>query len=139
MEFSRQEYCSGLPFPSPGDLPHPGIEPGSPVLQADALPVWSTWEGKSKKFGKYISEYLNLGFTTALPRTSCATFVKILTQCVYSYSEQNDPDITGLMRKWESNTAWLHAQNSAWHVVDTKDETIIVVINTRNNTNGVLW
>ena len=35
--FSRQEYCSGLPFPSPGDLPNPGIEPRSPGLQADAL------------------------------------------------------------------------------------------------------
>ena len=35
--FSRQEYWSGLPFPSPGDLPNPGIEPGSPVLQADSL------------------------------------------------------------------------------------------------------
>ena len=32
MGFSRQEYWSGLPFPSPGDLPNPGIEPGSPVL-----------------------------------------------------------------------------------------------------------
>ena len=38
MGFSRQEYCSGLPFPSPGDLPDPGIEPRSPALQADALP-----------------------------------------------------------------------------------------------------
>ena len=38
MEISRQEYWSGLPFPSPGDLPDPGIEPGSPTLQADALP-----------------------------------------------------------------------------------------------------
>ena len=38
MEFSRQEYWSGLPFPSPGDLPDPGIEAGSPALQADALP-----------------------------------------------------------------------------------------------------
>ena len=37
MEFSRQEYWSGLPFPSPGDLPDPGIEPRSPTLQADAL------------------------------------------------------------------------------------------------------
>ena len=37
MGFSRQEYWSGLPFPSPGDLPNPGIEPGSPALQADAL------------------------------------------------------------------------------------------------------
>ena len=36
--FSRQEYWSGLPFPFPGDLPDPGIEPGSPALQADSLP-----------------------------------------------------------------------------------------------------
>ena len=35
--FSRQEYWSGLPFPFPGDLPNPGIEPGSPTLEADAL------------------------------------------------------------------------------------------------------
>ena len=37
MGFSTQEYWSGLPFPSPGDLPDPGIEPGSPTMQADAL------------------------------------------------------------------------------------------------------
>ena len=37
MEFSRQEYWSGLPFPSPRDLPDPGIEAGSPALQADSL------------------------------------------------------------------------------------------------------
>ena len=37
MGFSRQEYWSGLSFPSPGDLPDPGIEPRSPALQADAL------------------------------------------------------------------------------------------------------
>ena len=41
MGFSRQDYWSGLPFPSPGDLPNPGIEPASPespALQADSLP-----------------------------------------------------------------------------------------------------
>ena len=38
MGFSRQEYWSGLPFPFPGDLPNSGIEPRSPVLQADSLP-----------------------------------------------------------------------------------------------------
>ena len=38
MGFSRQEYWRELPFPSPGDFPNPGIEPGSPVLQVDALP-----------------------------------------------------------------------------------------------------
>ena len=37
MEFSRQEYWSGLSFSSPGDLPDPGIEPRSPTLQADSL------------------------------------------------------------------------------------------------------
>ena len=39
MGFSRQEYWSGLPFPSPGDLPDLGIEPGSPALQAYSLPT----------------------------------------------------------------------------------------------------
>ena len=48
MEFSRQEYWSGLPFPSPGDLPDPGIEPRSPSLQADALP------GKPAKVEEYL-------------------------------------------------------------------------------------
>ena len=43
MGFSRQEYWSRLPFPSPGDLPDPGIEPRSPVLQADSLPT-ELWE-----------------------------------------------------------------------------------------------
>ena len=38
MGFSRQEYWSGLPFPSPGDLPDPGVKTRSPVLQADSLP-----------------------------------------------------------------------------------------------------
>ena len=37
MGFSRQKYSNGLPFPSPGDIPDPGIEPGSPTLQADSL------------------------------------------------------------------------------------------------------
>ena len=37
MGFSREEYWSGLPFPSPEDLPNPRIEPGSPALQADSL------------------------------------------------------------------------------------------------------
>ena len=39
MEFSRQECWTGLPFPSPGDFPNPGIVPGSPALQADSLPT----------------------------------------------------------------------------------------------------
>ena len=53
MGFSRQEYWNGLPFPSPGSLPNPGIEPGSPELQTDTLlsepqgsPVYGVWKRK---------------------------------------------------------------------------------------------
>ena len=49
MGFSRQECWSGLPFPSPGDLPHPGIEPGSPALHADASPSEPYNLGEGKK------------------------------------------------------------------------------------------
>ena len=48
-EFSRPEYCSGWPFPSPGDLPNPGIEPRSPAVQADSLPAEP--QGKPKNTG----------------------------------------------------------------------------------------
>ena len=50
MGFSRQEYWSGLPFPSPGNLPDPGIEPGSSALQGDALPSESPGKPQYKMF-----------------------------------------------------------------------------------------
>ena len=59
MEFSRQEYWRGLPFPSPEDLPSPGIKPGSPALQADSLSL-SCQGGPS---------YLKVAF-----KCGCATF-----------------------------------------------------------------
>ena len=58
VEFSREEYWSGLPFPSPGDLPKPGIKSGSPILQADSLPseryqgsflLSLNWKGEEEK------------------------------------------------------------------------------------------
>ena len=67
MGFSRQEYWSGLPFPSPGDLPDPGIKPGSPTLEADALiseppakPIWVS--GNATKHDLYLREMLVPGF-----------------------------------------------------------------------------
>ena len=48
MEFSRQEHYSGLPFPSPGDLPDPGIKAGSPALQVDSLPFEPPWKSIRK-------------------------------------------------------------------------------------------
>ena len=54
MEFSRPEYLSGQPFPSPGDLPKPGIKPRSPALQADSLPLshWGSPGNTLKKVQK---------------------------------------------------------------------------------------
>ena len=67
MGFSRQECWSGLPFPSPGDLPYPGIEPGSPTLQADALPSeprpqFNSWVGKNRWGRNKLPTPLSLGF-----------------------------------------------------------------------------
>ena len=49
MGFSRQEYWSGLPFLSPGDLPDPGIEPRSPALQADTFNLCTARDGAKQK------------------------------------------------------------------------------------------
>ena len=56
MEFSKQEYWSGLPCPLPGDLPHPGIEPGSPALQAEYLP--SDSPGKLNQGGSHANVFI---------------------------------------------------------------------------------
>ena len=62
-EFSRQEYWSGLPFPSPGDLPDPGIEPRSPTLQADTLPSEPPQVKLTERIRLYqeVSQYFRAG------------------------------------------------------------------------------
>ena len=68
MEFSRQEYCSGLPFPSPRDLPDPGINPVSPALQAESLP------SKPPEKPVYVYVFLNTIFLLL----SVMTFIQML-------------------------------------------------------------
>ena len=60
MEFSRQ-YWSGLPFPSPGDLPNPGIKPRSPELQADTLPFESPGKPRSFNFMAVVTVHSDFG------------------------------------------------------------------------------
>ena len=83
--FSRQECWSGLPFPSPGDLPDPGIEPGSPALQADPyhlsidIPIFL--RGKKKK--AYITLTIKMSHTLHNKYDRCAVVhgvTKSLTQ-----------------------------------------------------------
>ena len=56
MEFSRQKYWSGLPHPPPGDLPNPGIEPKSFVLQADSIPL--SHQGSPMYMYTYMNMYM---------------------------------------------------------------------------------
>ena len=75
MGFSRQEYWSGLQFPSPGDLPNPGIKPGYPSLEADAL----TSEPPGKIW--YLKDWLN--------RKSLNSYASIWWTLVSCYSEES--------------------------------------------------
>ena len=78
MEFSRNKYWSGLPFPSPGDLPDPGIKSGLPTLQADALP--SEPPGKSNVLRKHLLiKCLNINLIC--PYTTRKFLTDILLNC----------------------------------------------------------
>ena len=76
MRFSRQEYWSELPFPSPEDLPDPGIEPGSPALQADTLP--SEPPGKPLPY-----DHITIWPSSFIPRYMPVTTGQILYDSAY--------------------------------------------------------
>ena len=75
-EFSRQEYRSGWPFPSPGDLSDPGIKPGSPALQADFFYLYLLYKGSPQKtlFKILLEEEKMLNFKISLDADSFLTF-----------------------------------------------------------------
>ena len=75
MEFSRPEYWSGLPFPSPGDLPNPGIKPRSPALQAHSL----LFELLGKPVCIRYSELIRLIAESLYPLTYLSLFSPLLT------------------------------------------------------------
>ena len=79
MGFSRQEYWSGLPFPSPGDLPNLGIEPGSPALHADALT--SEPPGKPKNRDQTQVPALGGGFKTTKPPGNSLQYLTLYMGC----------------------------------------------------------
>ena len=101
MGFSRQEYWSGLPFPSP-DLPSPGIEPGSPTLQADPLP--SEPPGKPQRKDT----------TTHIHSCCCCCVASVVSDSGRAHRRQP----TRLPRPWDSpgkNTEWVAISfSNAW-------------------------
>ena len=74
MGFSRQKYWSGLPFPSSGDLPDPGIKPGSPTLQADTFTICATRQVASKSGHKLL---YNCPHPLLLPRRHWKLLVRV--------------------------------------------------------------
>ena len=88
MEFSRQEYCSGLPFPSSGDLPDPGMELGSPALQANSLPPEPP--GKSIYTYMYKLLYFKISFAFKTRLSHLVIEITMLTQSVSSPKLQTE-------------------------------------------------
>ena len=82
MGFSRQEYWSGLPFPPPEDLPDPGIEPTSPALQADSLPL-SHWGSPIPIGYIFLSKYLSSESPSKAKISSCPSASR---SCHHQYS-----------------------------------------------------
>ena len=78
MDFSRPEYWNGFPFPSPGDLPNPGIKPGSPALQGDSLPAEPPGKPKQgiKSYENKIHK-LKLMFYLNILKNSIKYFIKV--------------------------------------------------------------
>ena len=98
MAFSRQEYWSGLACPSPGDLPHPGIKPRSPALQADSSPSESlliTYNLESTKIFLKENRSLVYSYLTG------ATLVNIFLQCLSLFLYIDFP-----ARHYTHSSAW---------------------------------
>ena len=86
MEFSRQEYWSGLPFPSPVDLPNPGIKPRSPTLQADSLP--SVPPGKPINAVTYVfTKWQSLGEVLRLSKKIYFQIINYLATLILNFPE----------------------------------------------------
>ena len=91
MEFSRQEYWSGLPFPSPGNLPNLGIKPRSPSLQSDSLP--------SEQAGKpYSSSLVNQLITYFHPQ-ALSTLISLPESCQRHFPQHDSGHATSLLKK----------------------------------------
>ena len=94
MEFSRQEYWSGLPLPSPGDLPSPGIEPRSPTLWADSLlsePPGKPLDHQGSPFSKHFDGKVGEG-----------KLVNYHSNLTLLLSKQYKPEVTVRIPRWHS-------------------------------------
>ena len=119
MGFSRQEYWSGLPFPSPGDLPDPGIEPRSPALEADALTCFSKSSLNIWKFTVHVLlkpglENFEHYFASVWDECHCVVFQHILAWPFFGIGVKTDlfPVLWPLLTFPNSLAYWVQCINS---------------------------
>ena len=111
----RQEYWSGLPFPSPRNLPDPGIEPGSPALQADSLP--SEPSGKPYNIHPHFSFFVFLppSLSPSLP-LSLLFLLFFLSTCLFLFlsSKKLQPREVGDIGAKLYTEPWPHGRGGIW-------------------------
>ena len=116
MGFSRQECWGGLPFPSPGDLPDPGIEPGSPALQADALPSKPKMPNYFVNKGPSSQGY---GFSSA----HVWMWTSLVTQTVKRLSTMRETQVRSQVSREDplEKEMAIHSSTIAWKIPWTED------------------
>ena len=90
MGFFKQEYWSGLPFPSPGDRPNPGIEPGSPALQVDALPSEPPWDQKGNQLAKVYKWHTFMDMAPGVRKERVRCMKRVTWKLIY-YMQNRSP------------------------------------------------
>ena len=103
MRFPRQEYWSGLPFPSPGDLPDPGAEPWSLALEQNYLPT---------ELPRQPNISVNLGF--ALLHTSLGILFRDISKNLESIQDTGGKNPCGLCVLWHGDSKWEIYSNWSW-------------------------
>ena len=96
--FSRQEYLNGLPFPSPGDLPGPGIKPRSPALQADSLP--SEPPGNPSPYGGFPQNHYGYIFLWYTKHTKNVSFFPSVTKKFWGWYSLDSSEWLLTQRPW---------------------------------------
>ena len=134
MGFSRQEYWRGLPFPSPGDIPNPGIEHSSPTLQVDSLPAEPQGKPPDSSVGK--KPTCNSGDPGSIPGLGWSTGEVIGYPLQYSWASLVAQLVKNLPAMWETwvwSLRWkdtlekgkaTHSSFPTWRIPWTVDTTL---------------
>ena len=110
-EFSRQEYWSGLPFPSPGDFPYLGIKPGSPAFAGRFFTVWATMELEDLNRTKKTGLLVQARFPSRLPANILYYHVTWVSSCwpldlKYTMGFPGSPSCKPTLQIWTCQFLW---------------------------------